>query len=129
MGAGPGGSFISDVEIRYALERDRPGLYTYSIFEHQPDYPASVLGEARFCVKLNDFFDWMSVGPKWNKPYPKAQPGEHEDKYDFTADQFENPAFRMVQHFEERRLLVRESQCGVFERRPDQGGISGPSRH
>src|SRR5215469_1234142 len=93
MGAGPGGSFISDVEIRYTLERNRPGLYTYSIFEHQPDYPASSLGEARFCTKLADFFDWMSVGPKYNKLYPKAQPGEHEDKYDFTANQFENPAF------------------------------------
>jgi len=93
MGAGPGGSFISDVEIRYTLERGRPGLYTYSIFEHQPAYPASSLGEARFCVKLNDFFDWMSVGPKYDKLYPKAQPGEHEDKYDFTANQFENPAF------------------------------------
>lgn len=93
MGAGPGGSFISDVEIRYTLERGRPGLYTYSIFEHQPDYPASSLGEARFCVKLNDFFDWMSVGPKYNRLYPKAQAGEHEDKYDFTANQFENPAF------------------------------------
>jgi rhamnogalacturonan endolyase len=93
MGAGPGGNFISDVEIRYTLERNKPGLYTYSIFEHQPAYPASNLGEARFCVKLNDFFDWMSVGPKYNKLYPKAQPGEHEDKYDFTADQFENPAF------------------------------------
>ncbi|HXS94996.1 MAG TPA: polysaccharide lyase family protein [Candidatus Limnocylindrales bacterium] len=93
MGAGPGGSFISDVEIRYTLERGRPGLYTYSIFEHQKEYPASSLGEARFCVKLNDFFDWMTVGPKYNKLYPKAQPGEHEDKYDFTADQFENPAF------------------------------------
>jgi rhamnogalacturonan endolyase len=93
MGAGPGGNFISDVEIRYTLERNVPGLYTYSIFEHQTDYPASSLGEARFCAKLNDFFDWMSVGPKYNKPYPKAQPGEHEDKYDFTANQFENAAF------------------------------------
>jgi hypothetical protein len=37
--------------------------------EHQPDYPASVLGEARFCVKLNDGFDWMTVGPKYNKLY------------------------------------------------------------
>lgn len=92
MGAGPGGSFISDVEIRYALGSGQSGLYTYSVFEHQPDYPASVLGEARFCAKLADFFDWMSVGPKWNKPYPKAQ-GEHEDKYDFTADQFDNRAF------------------------------------
>jgi rhamnogalacturonan endolyase len=93
MGAGPGGSFISDVEIRYTLERDHPGLYTYSIFEHQPDYPASSLGEARFCAKLNSFFDWMTVGPKWNRPYPPAASGEHEDKYDFTTDQFENPAF------------------------------------
>ena len=94
MGAGPGGSFISDVEIRYALGRGDSGVYTYSIFEHQPDYPASVLGEARFCTKLADFFDWMSVGPKWNKPYPKAEgAAAHEDKYDFTADQFENPAF------------------------------------
>jgi rhamnogalacturonan endolyase len=94
MGAGPGGSFISDVEIRYALGRGDSGLYTYSIFEHQPDYPASVLGEARFCTKLADFFDWMTVGPKWNKPYPKAEgAAAHEDKYDFTADQFENPAF------------------------------------
>ena len=94
MGAGPGGSFISDVEIRYTLGRGDSGVYTYSIFEHQPDYPASVLGEARFCTKLADFFDWMSVGPKWNKPYPKAAPGSaHEDKYDFTADQFDSPAF------------------------------------
>ena len=93
MGAGPGGNFISDVEIRYTLGRDEPGLYTYSIFEHQPQYPASSLGEARFCAKLADFFDWMSVGPKWNKPYLKEAPGQHEDKYDFTADQFDNPAF------------------------------------
>lgn len=94
MGAGPGGSFISDIEIRYALGRGDSGVYTYSIFEHQPDYPASVLGEARFCSKLADMFDWMSVGPKWNKPYPKAVAGAaHEDKYDFTADQFDNPAF------------------------------------
>ena len=93
MGAGPGGSFISDIEIRYALGRGDSGLYTYMQMTHQPDYPASVLGEARFCVKLADFFDWMSVGPKWNKPYPKAAPGEHEDKYDFTANQFDNRAY------------------------------------
>lgn len=94
MGAGPGGSFISDIEIRYALGRGDSGVYTYSIFEHQPDYPFSILGEARFCTKLADMFDWMSVGPKWNKPYPKAAPGTaHEDKYDFTADQFDSPAF------------------------------------
>jgi rhamnogalacturonan endolyase len=93
MGAGPGGNFISDIEIRYALGAGDAGIYTYSVMEHQPDYPASVLGEARFCVKLNDAFDWMTVGPKYNKLYPKAPAGQHEDKYDFTSNQFENPAF------------------------------------
>ena len=92
MGAGPGGSFISDVEIRYTMGRDDSGLYTYSIFEHQPDYPASTLGEARFCAKLNTFFDWMSISEKQNHLYPK-ETGPHEDKYDFTVNQFENPAF------------------------------------
>jgi rhamnogalacturonan endolyase len=92
MGAGPGGSFISDVEIRYTMGRDDSGLYTYSMFEHQPDYPASTLGEARFCAKLNTSFDWMSISEKQNHLYPK-ETGPHEDKYDFTVNQFENPAF------------------------------------
>ena len=92
MGAGPGGSFISDIEIRYTMDRDQSGLYTWSIFEHQPDYPASVLGEARFCAKLNDTFDWISISPKQNRPYLK-ETGPHEDKYDFTVNQFENPVF------------------------------------
>jgi rhamnogalacturonan endolyase len=92
MGAGPGGSFISDVEIRYTMCRDDSGLYTWSIFEHQPDYPASTLGEARFCAKLNADFDWMSISEKQNHLYPK-ETGPHEDKYDFTVNQFENPAF------------------------------------
>jgi rhamnogalacturonan endolyase len=94
MGAGPGGSFIADIEIRYSLGRGDSGIYTYSIFDHPAEYPASVLGEARFCTKLADMFDWMSIGPKWNKPYPKAAAGTaHEDKYDFTATQFDSPAF------------------------------------
>jgi rhamnogalacturonan endolyase len=92
MGAGPGGSFISDIEIRYAMGRDDSGVYTYSIFEHQPGYPASTLGEARFCVKLNAGFDWMSISEKQNHLYAK-ETGPHEDKYDFTVNQFENPAF------------------------------------
>jgi rhamnogalacturonan endolyase len=92
MGAGPGGSFISDIEIRYTMERGQSGVYTWSIFEHQPDYPASALSEARFCAKLNDTFDWMSVSAKQNHLYPKES-GPHEDKYDFTVDQFENPVF------------------------------------
>ncbi|HWB86529.1 MAG TPA: polysaccharide lyase family 4 protein [Bryobacteraceae bacterium] len=92
MGAGPGGSFISDIEIRYALGRNEPGVYTYSIFTHQPSYPASILGEARFCTKLNSFFDWMSISATQNHLYPKEN-GEHEDKYDFTVNQYDNRAF------------------------------------
>ncbi|HKE26288.1 MAG TPA: hypothetical protein VKB88_28220 [Bryobacteraceae bacterium] len=90
MGSGPGGTFISDIEIRYALERGAPGVYTYSVFTHQPGYPSSSLGEARFCVKLTDFFDWMSISLRWNGPYPKDR---HEDKYDFTVIQYDNQAF------------------------------------
>ena len=62
MGSGPGGSVIADIEIRYALGRGDSGVYTYSIFTHPTNYPATSVGEARFCMKLNDdIFDWMTV--------------------------------------------------------------------
>ena len=91
----PGNAKVyADIDIHWALARGDSGVYTYMQMEHQPDYPPAVLGEARFCIKIADYFDWMSVGPKWDKPYEKAAPGApHEDKYDFTADQFENRAF------------------------------------
>ena len=96
MGTGPGsnaqGQFIADVEIRYALGRGESGVYTYSIFEHRPEYGTTTLGEARVCFKLNDFFDWMLVDqtPNRNKPYPKTL---RENKYNYTTLQSENPAF------------------------------------
>ncbi len=95
MGTGPGarpdGQFAADVEIRYALGRGEAGVYTYCIFEHKPDYPASSLGEARFCAKLADYFDWMSLSREVNKAFPKDL---HEgDKYIYTVVQSENPAF------------------------------------
>jgi rhamnogalacturonan endolyase len=95
MGTGPGapktGQFASDVEIRYAVERGVSGVYAYCIFEHPADYPETSIGEARFCAKLADFFDWMSVSPERNKYYPKEL---HEgDKYIYTVVQSENPAF------------------------------------
>jgi rhamnogalacturonan endolyase len=94
LGDGPGGTFIADIDIHYALGRGDSAIYTYMMMNHAPDYPSTVLGEARFCVKIADFFDWMSVGPKWDKLYPKAEgAAAHEDKYDFTADQFENRAY------------------------------------
>ncbi|MGA2257000.1 MAG: hypothetical protein ABSG53_20295, partial [Thermoguttaceae bacterium] len=54
IGSGPGGSTVCDIEIRYSLGRGDSGLYTYSIFNHEPDYPATSIGEARFAAKLNE---------------------------------------------------------------------------
>jgi len=94
IGDGPGGTIIADIDIHWVLQRGDSGVYTYMEMNHQSDYPSAVLGEARFCIKIADFFDWMSVGPKWDKPYPKAVgTAAHEDKYDFTSDQFENRAY------------------------------------
>jgi len=90
-GAGPDGDFPADIEIRYALARGESGLYTYSIFEHRPEYAAATMTEARFAVKLADFFDWISADERRNKYYPETIPGE--DKYVYTAIQFENRAF------------------------------------
>jgi rhamnogalacturonan endolyase len=95
MGTGPGasqdGQFAADVEIRFALGRGESGIYTYCVFEHKPDYPATSLGEARFCAKLADMFDWMSIAPTRNKHYPKEL--REGDKYIYTVVQSENPAF------------------------------------
>ncbi|HEY7086837.1 MAG TPA: hypothetical protein VH518_02035, partial [Tepidisphaeraceae bacterium] len=91
MGDGPGGTFPADIEIRFAMGRGDSGIYTYCIFEHQPDYPAAALGEARFCAKLAETFDWISVDAKRNKYFPRETEGE--DKYVFTSVQSENMAF------------------------------------
>lgn len=97
MGTGPGsnaqGQFAADIEIRYALGRGESGVYTYCIFDHPADYPAATLGEARFCAKLSDAFDWMGTGAKWSQYYAKMPPRQQRNKYDFTTSQFENPAF------------------------------------
>ncbi|MBN2374216.1 hypothetical protein JXL19_10565, partial [bacterium] len=95
LGTGPGankenGDFFSDVEIRYALEQGESGIYTYCIFEHKPEYPATSITEARFCIKLSDMFDWMLNDEKRNKYYPK---GDIENKYTYTANQYQNRAF------------------------------------
>jgi rhamnogalacturonan endolyase len=115
QGQGPGGSTIADIEIRYALGADDHGLYTYTIFTHQPDYPATSVGEARFGVKLNaDVFDWMTIDANRNKKMPTPADwdkgtqlnmkearrlttglyaGQAEHKYDYSAVQFDIPAF------------------------------------
>ena len=78
MGSGPGGSVIADVEIRYALGRGDSGVYTYSIFTHPTNYPATSIGEARFCMKLNDdIFDWMTVDANRNMKLISAYDWNH----------------------------------------------------
>lgn len=112
---GPGGATACDIEIRYALGRNDSGIYTYSILTHKPEYPATQIGEARFGAKLNGkVFDWMTIDAKRNKMMPKPEDwdkgtemnmkearllntgmykGQVEHKYDYSALQFDNPAF------------------------------------
>jgi len=110
MGSGPGGSVIADIEIRYTLGRGDAGVYTYSIFSHPTNYPATSVGEARFCMKLNDdLFDWMTVDANRNLKMITTYDWDHgtqmnfkegrrmntgiyqgmvEHKYDYSANQF-----------------------------------------
>ncbi len=118
MGTGPGGSVIADIEIRYALGRGDSGVYTYSIFSHPTNYPATSVGEARFCTKLNDnLFDWMTVDSNRNMAMITAYDWNHgtemnmkearlmnsglyrgqvEHKYDYSANQFDVRAWGWV---------------------------------
>ena len=115
MGSGPGGSTVTDIEVRYALDRGSSGLYTYSIFDHKASYPATSIGEARYAVKLNDdVFDWMTVDADRNMKMITAYDWDHgtrmnmkearrmntgimkgqvEHKYDYSAVQFDTPAY------------------------------------
>ena len=115
MGNGPGGSVIADIEIRYCLARGESGIYTYTIMTHEPQYPATSLGEARFGAKLDGtIFDWMSIDANRNKQMPAPADwdqgtqlnmkearrlntgiyaGQIEHKYDYSAIQFNIPAF------------------------------------
>src|SRR5262245_62777437 len=95
MGHGPGaakdGDFPADIEIRYSLGRSDAGIYTYCTFDHLPTYPAATMTEARFCAKLADMFDWMTIDEKRNKHFP---PDLREgDKYIYTAVQYEHPVY------------------------------------
>jgi rhamnogalacturonan endolyase len=69
-GAAQGGDFPADIEIRYTLGRGDSGVYTYCIFEHPPNYPAASMTEARYCAKLADTFDWMTIDAKRNRAFP-----------------------------------------------------------
>jgi rhamnogalacturonan endolyase len=111
LGNGPGGSVACDLEIRYTLNSGSSGVYTYEIFDHKTNYPATSVGESRFCAKLNDaVFDWMTVDANrnfemitaydWNHAtqmnFKEARrmntgiyKGQVEHKYDYSANQFD----------------------------------------
>lgn len=90
-GAAAGGDFPADIEIRYCLGRGEAGVYTYCSFEHQPEYPAASMTEARYCAKLADMFDWMTLDAKRSKHFPADL--REGDKYIHTAVQFEHPVY------------------------------------
>src|SRR5262249_5102620 len=95
MGHGPGaardGNFPADIEIRYCLGRADAGVYTYCTFDHLPTYPAATMTEARFCAKLADTFDWMTLDAKRNKHFPADL--REGDKYVYTAVQYDHPVY------------------------------------
>ncbi len=114
-GGGPGGGMLCDLELRYALGRDDSGVYAYAIFSHPAAYPRTQVGESRFGAKLNGaIFDWLSIDARRNKLMASGADwdqgsalnmkearrlttgvykGQVEHKYDYSAVQFEIPAF------------------------------------
>jgi rhamnogalacturonan endolyase len=90
-GAAAGGDFPADIEIRYALGRDDSGVYTYCTFTHPPSYPAASMTEARYCAKLADVFDWMTLDAKRSMHFPADL--REGDKYIYTAVQSERPVY------------------------------------
>ena len=112
---GGGRGLLVDMEIRYALGRGAKGIYTYAIFTHEPSYGATQIGESRYGMKLNgSIFNWLSIDAQRNMAMPSGadwdkgtdlnmkearrlttgvKAGEVEHKYDYSADQFDTPAF------------------------------------
>ncbi len=111
----PGGGIRCDLELRYGLGRDDSGVYTYAIYSHPANYPADHIGESRFAAKLNPkIFDWMTINAAVNKRMPTPRDwvegtplnmkearrlntgiykGQVEHKYDYSAIQFDTPAY------------------------------------
>jgi rhamnogalacturonan endolyase len=106
---------VVDMEIRYTLGRDDHGIYTYAIFNHPANYPATEIGESRYGFKLNgQVFDWLSIDKTRDLQMPTGYDWDHgadlnmkearrlttgvtkgraEHKYDYCADQFDTPAY------------------------------------
>jgi rhamnogalacturonan endolyase len=110
-----GGTLPADVDLRFALGRDDSGVYVYSLWHHKPEYAGFRLGEARYTIKLNErVFDYMTIDDKRRKEMPTPADwdkgtqlnmkevrrmttgkyaGQPEHKYDYSAVQFDTPAF------------------------------------
>ena len=105
----------ANVDIHYSLARGGSAIYLEAIWEHKPDYPELTFPVGRFAAKLNDdVFDWMTVDSRRNMEMITAYDWNHgkemnmkearlmstgiltgqvEHKYDYSAIQWETPAY------------------------------------
>ena len=105
----------ANVDIHYSLARGSSAIYLEAIWEHKPDFPNLTFPVGRFAAKLNDdVFDWMTVDSRrnmemitaddWNHGTPMNMKearlmnsgilkGQVEHKYDYSAVQFDTPAY------------------------------------
>jgi rhamnogalacturonan endolyase len=105
----------ANVDIHYSLARGGSAIYLEAIWDHQPDFPELTFPVGRFAAKLNDdVFDWMTVDSRRNMEMITAYDWNHgkemnmkearlmstgiltgqvEHKYDYSAIQWETPAY------------------------------------
>ena len=105
----------ANVDIHYSLARGASAIYLEAIWDHQPDFPELTFPVGRFAAKLNDdVFDWMTVDARRNMEMITAYDWNHgkemnlkearlmtsglytgqvEHKYDYSAIQWETPAY------------------------------------
>ena len=105
----------ANVDIHYSLARASSAIYLEAIWEHKPDFPELTFPVGRFAAKLNDdVFDWMTVDSRRNMEMITASDWNHgtvmnmkearlmnsgilkgqvEHKYDYSAIQWETPAY------------------------------------
>jgi len=90
-GTAPGGDFPVDIDIRYSLGRGESGLYTYTAFDHRPDYDGATMAEARIAIELARWFDDIHVDALRSGRYPVVD--GHPDKYVHVTRQADERAY------------------------------------
>jgi rhamnogalacturonan endolyase len=112
---GRNGTAPADAEFCYTLGRGDQALYVQGNWEHKPEYPTLSFPVGRFALKLNkDVFDFMTIDARRRKVMPTPEDwnkgvelnmkearrlttglyaGEVEHKYDYSAVQFDTPAY------------------------------------